>query len=255
MIAQRMDDLSLSLPRWAFVPLRDFYIAFAIVCTLSSALAVAQALFGWYPFRVWLDYQAPGLFFNPVHAGLTLAIMIVALVANRLYWFIPALAPGLYLAHSRGAWAALGIGLLAARFRNPLWLLVLVLALGVAYSLYPNSSDLQRLQIWRAAWINLTLWGHGPDSFLNMYIAGPAGAVQPQFVHNDYLQTVFEYGVLALIPFTAIAYAAAHTSARDWPTLITFLFMATFSFPMHMPLILAIGTVAFITTILGEVDA
>lgn len=251
MIAQRLSSIDLSLPRWAFVPLRDFYIAFAWIGIASSILAVGQA-FGYHPLLQWQPEQSPGLFFNPVHAGQTLALIILLCVIHNLRWFIPFLAPGLYLAHSRGAWLALALGLLANWFRRPLWLLVLVLALGVAFSLHPNPSDLQRLDIWKAAYLHLTFWGNGWDSFWNLYMGPRSAVVHPEYVHNDYLQTVFEFGVWSLIPFAILAWAASKTSAPDWPILIAFLLMACFSMPMHMPLTLVIGAIALATTLRGN---
>lgn len=247
-IAQRIANLS--APRWAFVPLPDFVIAFASFGTLSSALAIAQAAFDYWPFPVFAKDAASGLLFNSVHQGQTLAIIIVALVIHRLYWLIPGLLPGLYLAHSRGAWLALAFGIVASRLRYPIVLLVFVLTLGVAYTSQPGASDLERLQIWRAVWANLTLWGNGAGSLMYMYIGNPATKLSwVQYAHNDYLQAVFEYGVWAVIPFAVVAYAASRSSARDWPILVTFLFLACFSMPMHMPIILSLGLMALITTL------
>lgn len=245
LIAQLRDDLRLSTPSWAFVPLRDLYIAIALICAASSALAVAQSL-GWHPVPQWND-KSSGLMFNSTQQGAVLALCVVALAANRLYWFIPALAPGLYLAHSRGAWAALGLGLLANWFRKPLYLAILVLALGLVYSYHLSSSDLQRLVIWHAAWQYYTLWGNGFDTFQYLWIGQPAW--QPLYMHNDYLQAVFEFGVLAVIPFSVVAWALSHTSARDWPTFVTFAFLACFSMPMHMPLALILGLAALASTL------
>lgn len=252
MIAQRMIG-ALPAPRWAFVPLRDVYIAIGCICIASSALSIAQATFGWFPFPVWSQDPVPGLFFNSASTGVILALALVTLVVNRLYWFVPGLLPGLYLAHSRGGWAALALGLLATRFRHPLWLLVLVLAIGCLYSISPSASDLQRLHIWRAAWVNLSFWGNGFNSFQAVYMMDPAGRlIQPEYAHNEYLQTVFEFGVWSVIPFSVVAWAASRSQAKDWPTLVTFLFIACFSMPLHMPMTFALGSIALATVLLEK---
>ena len=244
------------MPRWAFVSLRDLYITFGLVATLSSALAIAQAVFGWYPFPVWQVGQAPGLFFNPTHASQTAAIVIVSLVVTKVYWLIPGAIPGLYLAHSRGGWLALAIGLIATRLRQPIWFVVVALAFGVIFTYHPNSSDTQRLAIWHAAWINLTFWGNGFGSFQALYMGDPTCCVvHPEYVHNDYLQTVFEFGVWSVIPFGIVGYAVSRTSAKAWPILICFLFMAGFSMPLHMPVVAAVGALALSSILLEARNA
>lgn len=244
-IAQRMVGM-LSAPRWAFVYLHYAYIPFVAFACASSALAMAQAL-GWHPVPEWNPANPAGFLFNSIAQGEFLALCVVVLVAFRYYWPILALAPGLYLAGSRGAWAALALGILATYFRKPLWLLILTLSFALYWSTNPGSSDLQRLIIWRAAWTHFTFWGNGFGSFWYLWIGNPAW--WPQYAHNDYLQTVFELGVWAVIPFSILTWACSRTTAPQWPILITFLFMATFSMPLHIPVALALGAVALASTL------
>ena len=253
MIALRIDDLRQEAFRRALFPLRA--ILFALTCygTASSAVAVGQ-YFGLRLFPV--DSGIPGLMFNTTTQGASLALLVVALVVNRLYWFIPALLPGLWLAHSRGGFAALAFGLLATRFRHPLWLLALTLAGGVAFAWNPSVSDLIRLNIWYAAWTQLTFWGNGIGSFEYLYIADRAMHIlYPIYVHNDYLQTVYELGVWAIAPFAVAAWALSRTAARDWPILVTFAFIACFSMPLHMGIPLALGAIALATTLTETLNA
>lgn len=237
----------LPAPCWAGTFLRDFYIGLGLIGAASSVFALAQWGFGWYPFPVWGTARPPGFFFNPVHAAQTLAVIGVGLYVRRLYWLIPGLLPGLYLAHSRGGWAALALGVLATHFRQPLWFLVAALAAAVALTLHPSPSDFQRLEIWHAAWINLTFWGNGIGSFWDLYMGSPTQLIHPEYAHNDYLQTLFELGVWSVIPFGVVAWAASRTSARDWPVLISVMFMACFSFPIHMPVIALVAAAALIS--------
>jgi len=222
------------------------YMPIVVFGVASSALGIAQAL-GWHPVHELNQAVQAGFLYNSTTQGAFLGLCIVTLFVYRSYWLIPALVPGLYLAHSRGGFAAVAFGFLATYFRRPLWLLVLVLAFGVALSYNPSPSDLQRMQIWYAAATHLTFWGNAWGSFWHLWIGNPAW--WPVYVHNDYLQTVFELGVWSVIPFSLVAYTAAQTSAAAWPILVTFLFIACFSMPLHMPVVAALGAVAFLATI------
>jgi len=160
----------------------------------------------------------------------------VALVSLRLWPYVPALLPGLALSGSRGAFIALGIGLLCVYARRlPVILFAIAsicFVVGFAYS----PTDTMRLQIWRVAWENLTFPGWGTGSFMGlMYISSPTNLMHPEFVHNDYLQLAFEYGLVAAIPLGILLLVLRQVSAPEWPILVTFLFMGTFSFPLYMP--------------------
>ena len=251
LLARRTMDF-LSALRRAIALARFVYAPLLLLAFASSVLAIGQAL-GWHPIPEWNPSHPAGLLFNSTAQGAFLALAMMVLVVYDFYWpWALVLAPGLYLAHSRGAIAAVAFGLLATYFRRPLWLLVVALAFTVAWSYAPDSSNAQRLAIWYAAATHLTFWGNGFGSFWTLWIGNPAW--WPQYVHNDYLQTVFELGIWSLIPFTIVAWVASRTFARDWPIFITFLFIATFWMPLHAPSVAAIGLVAFVTT-LGATDA
>lgn len=254
LLAQRAER-PVALPRWAFDPLRMFYIVIGIICTASSALAVAQA-FGWHPIRQWVDDQSPGLFYNPAAAGAIFALAFIALWVNDLRWWTLGTLPGLALSHSRGGMAALAFGLLAVYFRKPLWLIVLILAFGLALSIYPSSSDTQRLLIWHAAWRYLTFWGNGFGSFWALYMGDPSCClIHPEYAHNEYLQAMFELGIFAIVPFAIVAWALSRTHARNWPTLATFAFIACFSMPIYINWANLLGALALITTFMESTNA
>lgn len=237
-LARRM--MNLPVLRWAMLLLAGF-------AALSSILAIAQA-FGWHPVPQWND-KPPGFFFNSIAQGEVLALAVLVCFAERAYWLALTMLPGIYLSQSRGALVALALGLIAIWIRRPLVLLCLALAATVYWTHNPSSSDLQRLLIWRAAWTHLTFWGNGFGSFWDLWIGNPAW--WPQYVHNDYLQTVFELGVWSVVPFTVVGWLASRTASRYWPTFITFLFMSTFSMPLHIPFALTLWLLA-IASILGD---
>lgn len=245
LLAQLRDDLDLPTFRsWATVCVRYVYMILAIVCTTSSLLGIVQAL-GYHPIAQWVGN--PGLFYNTVAQGTILALMIVALVAHNLPSFIPALLPGLYLAHSRAGWIALAFGLVAYLLRKPLVLVALAWAVCMLYTWAPNSSDIERLLIWRVAIEHLTFWGNGSSSFDQLHIADH---LDPGYAHNDYLQTVFEYGVWSVVPFIVVGWIALQREDQDWPTLMTFLFLAAFSMPIHMPLAAILGALALVSILI-----
>jgi hypothetical protein len=244
--ARRMMDYLPALRR-AILLARFAYVLLLVLAFASSALAIGQAL-GWHPIpELNLIHQA-GLFYNTTTQGAFLALAMMILITYDFWWpWALALAPGLWLANSRGSFAAIAFGILATCFRRPLWLLVVALAFTVGWSYNPDASNAQRLAIWYAAATHLTFWGNGFGSFWNLWIGNPAW--WPQYVHNDYLQTVFEFGVWSVIPFGIVAWATNQTSALDWPVFVTFLFIATFSMPLHMPAVAAIGALTFLATL------
>ena len=229
-------------------------IGFAIVASLSSFLALGQVL----GLRYWPTYHgySTGLFFSPVTQGEFLGLVVVALVTQRLWYFLPGLTPGLALCPSRAMWASIALGLVAVYVRKPLLLLILILALALALTIHPSSSDLERLRVWAAAWNHLTFLGNGFGSFEDMWFVKGSVGIQPLYVHNDYLQLVFEFGIFALVPFTLVAYSLSRTASREWPILVVFLFQASFSMPLHIPVVALLGALALARTLtFGESNA
>ncbi len=224
---------------WAFgiaigswVGLRQIWIGLALGLSVSSLLALVQSM-GFISFP---GANPPGLYFNSMLHGNVLALVILGLVVHRLWWFIPALVPGFILSQSRGGLAILAIGLLANLRWNGLVLLTTVLAIALALTISPGASDMQRLEIWQYAWSLLTPLGNGLGSFMELHYHTKTEIIQPQFVHNDYLQLVFEYG-LGAIPFFAILLGTAfYTHRREWPVLIACLTLACFAFPFYTPI-------------------
>lgn len=211
------------------------YTGLAIGTSASSILAIAQH-FGFAWVKVFNVPEA-GLFFNSMALGLACAILILTLYIERLYWYIPALVPGLYLSHSRGALAVLGAGLFLTYVRQPIWLITVFVGIILTVFLHLTVSDLERLYIWQAAWSHLTTFGWGPGSFLDLFIRTNQRIIHPEFVHNEILQLTFELGVGALPFFMWLAFASATPSARDWPIFCASLVAITFSPAFHIPVL------------------
>ena len=215
--------------------LRPIICGLAIGMGVSSALAVLQWL-GYSPVATANPLRPAGLYYNPMAHGEILALMIVALAAYRLWWYIPALLPGLLLSGSRGAFAALGLGLICVWLRrSPVILFAVAAGLFILAFTY-SPTDLMRLQIWKVTWLNLSLLGHGAGSFEGLiFMSSPTNLLHPEYAHNDFLQLAFEFGLGAAIPVGILLLALRQVSSPEWPILATVLFMATFSFPLYMP--------------------
>jgi O-antigen ligase len=142
-------------------------------------------------------------------------------------WVTAVLGFGLFLTLSRGAWLSLALALvvwplLSSRdaWRRRLGvaggsLVVLTLTMVLLYSFAPpararldrlvtDTGELSRPILWRAAW---QLWraepvtGTGAGSFNVLFERHrPAGFVdEPQWAHNDYLNTLSDYGGIGLV--------------------------------------------------------
>lgn len=221
--------------------LRSLWRGMAIGLAASSAVALAQAL-EFTPVEVADINRPAGLMFNSALFGVTLGLVLVALCEHKLWWYTPPLALGLILSGSRGGIVVLAAGLLA-RFAPPLTVLVLAIcgALGLAYLYDP--SDAQRLQIWGVTLGAISPLGWGPGSFLDLYFVRHTGLMllHPEYVHNDFLQLAYEYGLGALPLLALFALALARTQSPEWPTFVAFCTAAAFFFPLYAPLTAFMG--------------
>ena len=215
--------------------LRQLYIGLAIGLTVSSIVAVLQ-FYGIRPVLGGTGIRSSGLLFSPVALGSSCALVLVGLASERLWWLIPGLVPGLALSQSRGAIAVTVLGLVAVFFRRPHILLLIALAFALVATSIPFESDFIRVQIWRVAFNDLTLFGHGPGSFLNVLFLTNKSLVHPEYVHNDLLQLGYEYGGASLLVFAIGAVALSRTDALDWPVLVAFCALGLFSFPLYTPI-------------------
>lgn len=228
---------------------RGLYAGLAAGAAVSSAIAVMQH-FGLHPVAT-ISAQPdhlPGLYLNGVQQGAVLALIVVALVSERMWlWALP-LLPGVALSQSRGAWLALAVGLLACGVRR-LWVLGALATAGAFFFLSPLSgSDLHRLLIWHTTWDNLIWQGWGPGVFYSMLIppseVSNGIAIYPEYAHNDALQLLFEYGVGAALPFAIMGYALWRTDVKEWPVVLAFVVAGCYSMPLFMPIASFLALVA-----------
>jgi hypothetical protein len=196
-------------------------------------------------------YTQPYVRVNEVLLGQAAALLIIAALVERQWWAIPLLSIPLAFSHSRGAWAALALGVFSQYVRQPLLIAVLILLGALALTLHPTKSDAIRLHIWFAAFQYLSLLGHGLGSFMSLWYADGGTAVHPINAHNDFLQLAFEFGLGAIPLFAVFGFAVFRHTHPAWPILVAFLFMASFSFPLYNPTTTLVGSVA-LASILRE---
>lgn len=221
---------------------RYLYAGLAAGAAVSSAIAVCQ-FFG-LDLVPRVSTTPAGLYVNSVQLGTVLALLVVALASERMwYWALP-LLPGIIVSGSRGAWLALAVGLIGCSVRR-VWIFGIVVLAGVVFLSLPLSgSDSERLLIWRAASQNLTLFGWGPGTFFNFLLSRDGVLFYPEYAHNDALQLLFEYGVAALLPFAVFGFALSCTAFREWPVVLAFVVASCYSMPLYMPLASFLALVA-----------
>lgn len=214
----------------------NLYRGLAVGLGISSIIAIFQWL-GYSPV-ITLSGNISGLFYNRTVLGASAGLMILILIENSLWLYIPALIPSLLLSGSRGGALILALGL---TYRFTHWSVstaVLIIAV-FALSIHPDSSDTLRLQIWGAAIRGLTLFGWGPGSFYEVVLfLSKSQFTVPEFTHNDYLQLWFEYGIFSLAIYAIFACAFIW---RRTSSLFAFAILAGFYFPLHVPLVGFLG--------------
>ena len=219
--------------------LTELWQGLAIGMTVNSGVAIAQ----WLGYRPVLSEGIGGLLFSPVLLGACAALVIVALVCNRMWWFIPGLLPALWLSHSRGAWVVLGLSLVARYLGWVIPVVLLVIAGAVALVIQLNPSDFVRLQFWAVAIHGMTIFGNGAGAFNSIYLDHIGYLTHAENVHNDYLQLVYEYGIFSIIPLAWWATGLTHIRSRYWTVLFAFSVLSLFYFPLYSPIPTFIGCI------------
>ncbi len=224
--------------------LDPLWLGLGLGLTISTGFAVAQAL-GYTPVEVADPTGAfPGLLFNSTLAGASCALVIIALVTHRIWLFIPPLFLGLILSGSRGGLLILAVAAIA-RYTHWLAAIAFLIAGAFVFLYITDPSDSERLQIWGVTLNALPFFGHGSGSFIDvLFIAKTKNYIlHPNFVHNDFLQLWYEYGI-GSIPIVIILIGGLSRSADpNWPVLVGFATFCLFYFPLFAPIPAFIGCV------------
>lgn len=229
--------------------LRKIWIGAGIGIGLSSVAAIAQ-FFGYRGIAGLMPIH--GLFVNENYMTEAAALVLVAVISERLWYLVPCVLPALLLGQGRGGILAAAAPFLIKYRRHPLALAAIATAIigtVAVVTLHKDSGSMpERLQIWIGALHGVNFFGHGIGSFWTQYPAfdlrvNPPG--NPETAHNEFITIAFELGVPGLILSVAFVWALVMgplSTARM--VLIAFLVEAFFAFPAHLPTTAFLGMVA-----------
>jgi O-Antigen ligase len=224
--------------------LRPLFIGAGLGLALSSAVAVAQT-FGWQGLP---QIASPsGLFLNRNFMAEAAALVLIWLIAERVWWLATLVAPAIALTDARGALLALGVGLGLLLWQRPSRLTAGLLACVVALFshamlLRGTATMTERIDIWSDASDGLSWFGNGIGSFGVMaHKLQPDGV--PAHAHNDVLEILCDLGVvgLGLAALFVSELLGSLNSVRL--VLIVFAVEGCFGFPLYLPATLAIAAV------------
>ena len=226
--------------------LRPFFIAASVGMALSGAASVAQ-LAG------WIDMPAinvpSGLFVNRIPMGEAAALVLVWLVAERMWWWALLPLPALVLSGARGAMLALGIGLVATLWRRPSWLIGCLLAaamalLGYGLLTHPTATMVERWDIWRETVSGINVIGNGFGAFGGVSHALQLDNTVPQHAHNDALELLWETGLIGFCLVLIFMRQLMGPISASRLVLIVFIIEGCFGFPLYLPATLCVAAVA-----------
>lgn len=222
------------------VDMRCIYVWAGVGLWVSSAVAMAQWL-GYEPIRTVPGLLPSGLFVNGNFMAEAAALIVVAAVAERIWWLLPGLMPALLLPQARGAMLACAIGL-AVHYRRHWWAIMTIgciaIAAIVAYSAVKVGATDDRLAIWQATVNGITVFGHGVGSF---WTASPAFELRtglhpwPEYAHNEFLHIAFELGIVGLALVCVFGLTLAGPLDTSRLVLATLAVEMCFGFPLHVP--------------------
>lgn len=188
---------------------------------------------------------AAGLFVNVNMFCEISAILLVALIVLKLYWWIPVTLPALFLIHSRSAILALIVcsilwvwskSKIAAASIIPV--IVIIIYEYVLYGHFDFSSIRERTNVWLDTINGLTFFGNGVGSYEIMY---PLYAThidtmiaRPKYAHNDLLQIVFEFGIGSIFCLIFL-WNVFKINCKERYILYVVAIISLFSFPTHIP--------------------
>lgn len=230
--------------------LRNVTIGLSIGLGFSSILAIFQ-FFGFNDIVYYGTARPAGLFFNSNIFAEISGMMLLLILINKLWWFIPVTIPGLMVS-SRAVILGLGISLVIMT-----WTKSKILSIGILISscltayfiTFPSSvitnpvtntaSVFQRLYVWQDMLAGFTILGNGIGSFVykfpeyNKHIDGSITLVE--YAHNDLLQLIFELGIGA-IPLLIMVALLLMVKNDYKSAFIFFIVIGIFGFPLHMPI-------------------
>ncbi len=229
--------------------LHGFWLGMGLGCTISAAVAIAQAHgFVAIPTN---HYPTPaGLFYNAAVSGAVGAVVLVGLLTNRLYWLIGGPLILIFLSGSRGAYVALAgtwaLAFLAALSgRGRLIALGFLVLIGAAAALlFHGPSDIIRETIWATLIKHMSILGDGVGSLQSLYVLTPDGISHIEHAHNDYIGLAYEFG-LGCLPLALAAALVFDRRAPEFAVLCCFATLGLYYWVLYSPYTaIALGLVA-----------
>jgi hypothetical protein len=226
---------------WAYTlqNLRKIIIGLAIGLAVSSIIAVLQ----YFQLETLVLKNTPnpsGLFVNSNIFAEVSGMLLILILINKLWWFIPVTLPGLMVSSRAVILGFLIVGLLWIWEKSKLAAISLAVSLTFAASLinFSMSSIYQRLYIWLDMLSGLTLFGHGIGSFIYLFPDynkhSDASINIAEYAHNELLQLTFELGI-GVAPFILIILMLLKADNDYKYAFVFFIVISCFGFPLHMP--------------------
>lgn len=232
--------------------LRNVTIGLSIGLAVSSVIAILQY------FKIDLlivsaiGGKPSGLFINSnVYAEISGMILILILI-NRLYWYIPTTLIGLSVA-SRSVVLALSISLAMFVWSKSKLLSLIILisssAIALGLSTYTDINTVSgvnintmslnlRLDMWYDMLSGFKIFGNGIGSFVYLFPEYnkhlDTSVNLAEYAHNDLLQLIFELGI-GVIPLVLIIMILLKVNNEYRSALLFFIIIGFFSFPLYMP--------------------
>lgn len=181
-----------------------------------------------------------GLFVNSNAMGEIAGLVLVAIVAQRLWWLIPGILPAFLLSQCRGAFVAVaGAGMIWLWNRSR-WAVAALIPLGLAaVTAFGSAGSIHdRLTLWTDILPHLTIMGHGLGSFFTMYPTYSSFDTliqRPEHLHNDWLEYAFETGVIGIAALLCCVWCSRSI------VLCALGIEAMFGFPLHMAATAVLG--------------
>lgn len=223
------------------VSLRPLSIGAALGLGVSSAIAILQWIGVVLPIQ---QIEGPGgLFLNTNYMAEAAALVLIAVVAERMWWAIPLLLPAALLGAARGALVAAtaGIGLKFSRYPVTFFAIACVALILGLESMGARVGLSVRLEIWRSAIGQLTWLGHGIGSFWAVHAGELYNGGVAAHAHNEFLELASDLGAIGVSLFAWFAWELRGPATTSRLVLAGLAAEALFAFPAHMPVTVALG--------------
>lgn len=225
---------------YAFFNKKYIYYVFYVICTLLLGDVI------------WFDLgNNYGLFNATTFDNCIMAVMIPWLIFSEkslIKYFVAVLfALSIFSLHSRTGMLIIGMCALAQCYRSKSWKLLLFILICAAlfctqeWSMLTNFPAGGRIDQWYTygrIWLeNDYHWlGTGLGTFEELTLQMPVNGVFFRHAHNDYLQMLYETGIIGLsvfVLFTGYVFYRARESFLQTTMILAYFIASMFYFPMH----------------------